>query len=400
MEREAAAGAHDDHLAQARAQILELLARHAVERDLVSRSELRKQPRPRGAVHGMSARSLVAPFAVGPFPELDELQRLIDGAGPAARVTPLGEVAAGGRHLPLLAVELGSARADAPAIGFFGGVHGVERIGAQVVLAFLHTLVERLRWDDSLAQLLEGVRLVFLPLVNPGGMLLGTRANPAGVDLMRNAPVDAEGPVAPLLGGQRLTPLLPWYRGPAGAPLQPEADALCRVVESRLISQPFSLAVDCHSGFGVRNHIWFPYAHTRRPIECLPELFALRNLFRATHPHHILYVIEPQARRYTTHGDLWDHLYDRSRQNPGRLFLPITLEMGSWLWVRKNPTQLFGRLGLFNPIEPHRVRRILRQHVVLFDFLIRAARSHARWRPSDEEREPLRRVALEYWRSR
>jgi murein tripeptide amidase MpaA len=84
------------------------------------------------------------------------------------------------------------ARKNAPAVGFLGGVHGMERIGSQVVLAFLHTLVERLRWGDSLAQLLEWMRLVFMPLVNAAGLRFSTRSNPNGVDLMRNASVDAD----------------------------------------------------------------------------------------------------------------------------------------------------------------------------------------------------------------
>jgi hypothetical protein len=86
-----------------------------------------------------------------------------------------------------------SASADpaAPAIGYFGGVHGLERIGADVVIAYLQSIVQRLRWDTTLHAQFEKLRMVFVPVVNPGGMLLRTRANPNGVDLMRNAPLDA-----------------------------------------------------------------------------------------------------------------------------------------------------------------------------------------------------------------
>ena len=330
---------------------------------------------------------------------------MIRRAGNAARSDILCEVAVGRARLPVYALELGSTAPEAPAVGFFGGVHGVERIGSQVVLAFLHTVVERLRWDDSLAQLLERLRLVFMPVVNPGGMLLHTRANPAGVDLMRNAPIDAPGRVPMLLGGHRLGPALPWFRGRPNEPMQPEAAGLCELVERRLMGQPFSVAVDCHSGFGTRNHIWFPYARSRDPIDSLADVYALRTLFRSTHPHHSIYIIEPQSRRYTTHGDLWDYLYDRSRgpvpnSAGSKVFLPLTLEMGSWLWIRKNPLQIFGRLGLFNPIEPHRVRRILRQHLTFFDFLVRAALSHARWRPTEAQRAGLFESAAAYWHHR
>lgn len=347
-----------------------------------------------------TSTALVRPFSAGEFPELDELDTLIQRAGAAIRVEVMCEVSAGRERLPVYLLEFGSAAPDAAAVGFFGGVHGVERIGSQVVLAYLHTLVERLRWDECLHQALERVRIVFMPLVNPGGMLNRTRCNPAGVDLMRNAPVEAEGPVHWLAGGQRFSRHLPWYRGAAGEAMQPEAQAVCRAVQERLLTQPFSLALDCHSGFGTSNHIWFPYARTRRPIEHLAEVYALRTLFRSTHPHHSIYIIEPQSRRYTTHGDLWDHLYDHARAAGQGPFLPLTLEMGSWLWLKKNPLQVFGRLGMFNPIAPHRLRRILRQHLTFFDFLVRAAASYRRWRPPEPERRGLHESAVAYWLSR
>jgi hypothetical protein len=350
------------------------------------------------------------PFSAGDFPELDALRTLIARGGPALRARTVREVSCDGECLPVEVVELGSEAPDVPAIGFFGGVHGVERIGTQVVLAYLHTLVERLQWDETLPPLLARVRLVFMPLVNPGGMLRQTRSNPAGVDLMRNGPNDADCRVPLLLGGHRLGPWLPWYRGRPGAPMEPEAQALCEVAEQRLASQPFSIALDCHSGYGTRDHVWFPYAGSRRPIDCLADIYALRTMFRATYPFHSIYVIEPQSRGYTTHGDLWDWLYERSRAagdgpppggaRPPNLFLPFTLEMGSWLWVKKNPLQLFGRLGMFNPIEVHRMHRNLRRHLTFLDFLVRAAASHGRWRPREDQRQALFDSAVAYWMAR
>ncbi len=332
-----------------------------------------------------------------PLPELVELETLIHRANGGLRAEVVCTVDNAGERLPVYCVELGSTSPDVPAVGFFGGIHGVERIGTQVVLAYLHTLVERLRWDESLAQWLGRVRLVFMPLINPGGMRNLTRCNPAGIDLMRSAPVEAEGRVPFLLGGQRMTRHLPWYRGRANAPLEPEAQALCKVVEERLLPHRFSVTLDCHSGFGARDRIWFPYARTNKPIDCLAEIYALRTLFRTTHPHHSIYVIEPQAHQYTTHGDMWDHLYDKSKLNGGGLFMPFTLEMGSWLWVQKNPWQIFQAHGLFNPIEPHRQKRILRQHLTFLDFLVRAAVSHERWRPQEAARPWLFESAVAYW---
>jgi hypothetical protein len=47
--------------------------------------------------------------------------------------------------------------------------------------------------------------------------------------------------------------------------------------------------------------------------------------------------------------------------------------MGSWLWVKKNPRQLFSRHGIFNPLIEHRRQRVLRRHLAWLDFMTRAA---------------------------
>jgi len=330
----------------------------------------------------------------GTPPELLALEAFARMAGVHVECRLLCEVSVGGVPLPVHAFLLGSTRADAPAVGFFGGVHGLERIGAEVVIAHLRSLVMRLRWDETLHRQLETMRLLFVPIVNPGGLALGTRANPNGVDLMRNAPVDALERVPYLVGGQRISASLPWYRGALAAAMEPESTALCRVVEDELLSRPFSIAVDCHSGFGLHDRIWFPFAHTARPIEHLPEIHALCETMDETLLHH-RYVIEPQSRQYLAHGDLWDYLYLKAR--PGTVFLPLTLEIGSWLWVRKNPRQLFSRHGLFNPMTLHRQQRVLRRHLVWLDFIIRAACSQARWLPAGAERHRQRELALARW---
>ena len=298
--------------------------------------------------------------------------------------------------LALYRIGLGNPSPEVPAIGFFGGVHGLERIGSEVVIAFLHSIVMRLQWDATLHQQLESVRLVFMPIVNPGGMWMGTRANPCGVDLMRNAPVDALGSVPFLVGGQRVRPALPWYRGRLRDPMEAENQALCAVVHQELLSHPFSMALDCHSGFGVRDRIWFPYAHTHEPIAHLAEMQALKQIFRQTYSHHA-YVFEPQSLQYLAHGDVWDHLYQQACTQADRVFLPLTLEMGSWLWIKKNPRQMFSLKGLFNPLIEHRQNRVLRRHLSLLEFLVRAASSHARWAPPALTRSQWHAQALRDW---
>jgi len=329
-------------------------------------------------------------------PELEDLERIIADAGSAIDARIACQVETGGQRFPVHVLALGSHRSDVPAVGFFGGFHGLERIGAEVVMAYLRSLVQRLRWDEVLRHKLENLRLVFMPIVNPGGFWRGTRANPNGVDLMRNAPIESVERVPFLVGGQRLSAGLPWYRGAAGAPMEAESRAVCQVVAQELISRPFSLAIDCHSGFGLRDRIWFPYAHTPLPIEHLPEIHALTELFDQAYAHHN-YLFEPQSRQYLTHGDLWDYLYLQATAEPGRIFLPMTLEMGSWLWVKKNPRQLFSRHGMFNPLIGHRQQRVLRRHLAWLEFLGRAASSHHRWLPVGEARQRHRQLAVQRW---
>lgn len=276
---------------------------------------------------------------------------------------------------PLVAIRIGTPEPSAPTLALFGGVHGLERIGSQVVLALLKSFSELLLWDQTLHFALQKMRVVFFPIVNPIGVINKTRCNPMGVDLMRNAPVDAEDKTHPLLGGHRISPRLPWYRGHE---LQTEAKAVIELCQQLIFRSQAAISVDFHSGFGVQDQIWFPYAKSKKPFPHIGETHAWTESFNNTHPNHF-YRIEPQAHHYTTHGDLWDYIYDQFRLQSDKTYLPLCLEMGSWLWVRKNPLQVFSLLGPFNPIKPHRQRRILRRHQTFFDFMIRSLVSHQHW---------------------
>lgn len=323
------------------------------------------------------------------LPELIDLEETITQLGEKARVTTLSKVrvteGTKTHTLPLYCIAMGSQKPDAPVFAVFGGVHGLERIGTQVVTSFLKTLAQLLRWDTLTNHILEDMRLLFVPLVNPGGMYLQTRSNPRGVDLMRNSPVEADIRTrAKLYVGHRISKHLPWYRGKKGEPMEEEALALKTLVEREIFPSSVAISVDVHSGFGMLDRLWFPYAKTKVPFPQLAEVYALKLLLDATYPNHV-YCIEPQSKQYLTHGDLWDHLYDSYRErHPAGIYLPLCLELGSWVWVKKNPKQLFSSLGVFNPIEQHRYQRILRRHLILMDFLVRATYSHPSWTQSAE----------------
>lgn len=330
------------------------------------------------------------------LPELVELERLLAEAPDTVQVQTIGRIPVRELTLPIYRVDLGSESAEAPVVLLVGGVHGLERIGSQVVMAWLGSVLARLRWDTQLQELLTRVRITLLPILNPGGMYLNQRANPSGVDLMRNAPISAQDRPAFLLGGQRMSPRLPWYTGDPEQGMEPENQALAGVVRELLPGRPFSLALDCHSGFGWQDQIWFPYAYRRRPMRRIDAVMALKLIWEQAYPNHN-YAFEPQSTHYLTHGDLWDYFYKQNNRKSQGTFIPLTLEMGSWRWVRKRPRQLLRLDGFFNPLVPHRQQRVLRTHLLLMDFLVQAAVSYSNWLPEGDQSLLLREAARVHW---
>jgi len=332
-----------------------------------------------------------------PFQELTQLEDIIAQLGDRARVEVVERIAYKDREFPIYSIVLGSMRPDVPVLAYFGGVHGLEKIGSEVILSYLQTIVHLLDWDEEFVARLERSRLVFVPIVNPVGVYRGTRSNGKGVDLMRNAPVEGIGNTK-LYSGHRLSPHLPWYRGDESQ-MEKEAQALCRVVHQHLFDAPLSIAVDLHSGFGIHDRLWFPYASCKKPFQAIAEAYALKELFDRNYPNHF-YKIEPMSQEYVISGDLWDYLYDdflQRRAGQG-LFLPLTLEMGSWLWLRKSPLHLFQRHGLFHPLLPHRQQRILRRHFTLFDFLYRSLLYPKQWTELEcGPKDTYRQQALALW---
>lgn len=312
----------------------------------------------------------------------------------------LAEIPFQGKSFPLLSFSMGSRDPHAPVLFITGGVHGLERIGVQVVWSLLKTTVDRLRWDESLRSDLANLRLAAIPLLNPVGFENGSRCNGNNVDLMRNSPIKTNGEAPFLLGGHRLSRKLPWHQGEVGQ-LEPENKALFDYFFQQTKTSRCVISVDLHSGFGMKDRIWFPFSYTAEPFDCLAEMSTLTHLFEQTHPYHI-YQIEPQSAGYLLNGDMWDYLFIKFREmNPSSPFLPLTLEMGSWTWVRKNPIQMFYRHGFFNPIKDHRLKRTYRRHNLLFNFLMRALRSKDSWLSSDPAmRSKQTQLGMDRWYGR
>jgi hypothetical protein len=330
------------------------------------------------------------------FPELVFLENLLTRLPPSARVQQLAAVSLGRENFPLYSICLGNEAPGTPTLALVGGVHGQEKIGTQVVLSYLETFAALMEWDETTHDLLKKVKIAFYPIVNPVGMFLLRRGNANRVDLMRNAPGEYPG-TTPLVGGQRFSPLLPWYRGKAGAPMELEAQALCEFVRKEVFPASTAIALDCHSGYGTVDRLWFPYGHTALPFPQLAETYALKTLLDRTYPNHV-YLMEPGASAYTIQGDIWDCLYTEQRkQNPDHHFLPLTLEMGSWLWLKKNPIQMLSPAGLFQPMHLHRHKRVLRRHLTLLDFFQRAVISPRHWANLGQDRIKTEKAALEFW---
>ncbi len=332
--------------------------------------------------------------------DLLKLVRLAEQPGPLkefVQVDTLTEIKYRNEVYPIVSFTIGSKNPEHPVLFITGGVHGLERIGAQLAWSLLKTTLDRLTWDILLQELFTKIRLVFIPLVNPVGYEHYTRSNGNGVDLMRNSPVKAIEKTPFLLGGQRYSSRLPWYQGQIDV-LEEENKVLYQKFFQSCGQSKCVVSVDFHSGFGVKDRLWFPYSYTAQPFHYFPEMYAFARLFEQTHPYHI-YKIEPQSEGYLLNGDIWDYIFlDFKNKNPNSVYLPLTLEMGSWVWVKKNPLQVFSRHGIFNPMKEHRMKRTYRRHHLLYDFLLKSLYSHPAWSDLDTKSRNHNTVAAtERW---
>ena len=301
------------------------------------------------------------------------LKRQREAKNPYRCFTTLDEVVYRGTVLPLWKVvceNKNSKKSSEEKVTLIltGGVHGLEKIGSQLCVSLIEKYFELSSWDPVFQNKLQDMRLVFFPFINPVGIQERTRSNGNGIDLMRNAPIEAQEKVPALAGGHRLTHMIPWYRGKLDQPMQKEAQVLVDAVAEEVKNSSFTLSLDIHSGFGFKDQIWFPWAFSKKPYPKLDFINVMMDLFEKLYPFHI-YKIEPQSKIYCTHGDLWDYIAHEKIKNLN--YIPLTLELGSWIWVKKNPLQIFKLDGLFNPIKKHRIKRTLRRHQLLIDFLIR-----------------------------
>ena len=86
------------------------------------------------------------------FAELQQLETIIQRLGNQAQTEVLTRIGYQDRSLPVYSISIGSQRDDVPVIAYFGGVHGLEKIGTEVLLAYLQTLANILLIDFALSK--------------------------------------------------------------------------------------------------------------------------------------------------------------------------------------------------------------------------------------------------------
>lgn len=276
-----------------------------------------------------------------------------------------------GFRFPIHCLEIGSPQAikNSP-VGLVAGVHGLETVGIRILIDFLEYLVSPSGSSILKAMKKEKIGLVVIPILNPGGVAMKKRSNPRGVDLMRNSGVDAVKPM-PFFGGHRISPKLPYFRGKT---LELESRALFQFVKKYFFSAKSKVLpiLDIHSGFGTVDYVWWPYAHTHAPSpsETVFQSFAnyLQNTKNLKNFHY-----SPQSESYTTHGDLWDRIYDQfqeeAKEKKSQL-IPLTLEVGTWKDIAENPLKVLKKRGIFNPSPENKAETIIRYREFLKEFIL------------------------------
>ncbi len=303
----------------------------------------------------------------------------------------LAEIKFKNKTLPIYGLQIGPKDESLPVLGLFGGVHGLEKIGTHVIVNYLNSLSNKIAWNIALTKNLENLRVVSIPIVNPGGMLANRRSNPNGVDLMRNAPVDAEKGKLFWPSGQTFSAKVPWFRGDPQN-MEIENKVLEQFVKSNMFKSPFAIALDIHSGFGLKDRLWYPYGKTLNPMPDEAIARKLARYFKVSHPFH-KYIFEKQSDSYMIHGDMWDYMYDKFKAlDKDSKFIPFTLEIGTWSWLLSRPHRIFNISRLFHTDDSVKYSHLMRKHWGLLDFFKDMTVHHKTWIKEQVTKEDLNRL--------
>lgn len=206
-----------------------------------------------------------------------------------------------------------------------GAIHGLEKIGANIIFSFLK-IIKNKKIN------LENIHIIAIPIANPYGYVNETRCNGNNVDLMRNAPFDAER-VVPFLGGHKISNFFPYYRGEK---LEEENLILVNLVDELLLKEIPLFHLDIHSGFGNETEIWTPQDTYIDVNNSLYRLFK-----------HSCFIFKNQP--YNSHGDMLKYLFDTFKHK--KKYVPVTLEIGFFYKINSLKEISFWKKFLKNPFK-------------------------------------------------
>ncbi|MCW5829921.1 MAG: succinylglutamate desuccinylase/aspartoacylase family protein [Deltaproteobacteria bacterium] len=264
---------------------------------------------------------------------------------------------------PLWRFDLGTD--DQPSVLLTALIHGNELIGSE---ALFH-LVETLALPDSARPVLDQVRLVILPVMNPdalaantGKLMAGERAwqrwNRRGVDLNRNFPVIGQCHLLHPFSGSAVR-WSPYYAGPHPGS-EPETHTLVKVAKE---VHP-ALSLGFHS-FG--NMLLYPWGHTRRPS---PRRGYYRRITQSfvESVRHTPYKILQASHLYPVTGDLDDWLEARFGTTA------FTVEVSQLDCRLLDPRRLLNPFSWMNPVNLRgTVRNLTPGLIALMDGWVRTA---------------------------
>jgi carboxypeptidase T len=232
---------------------------------------------------------------------------------------------------PIEVIRISSSDKDVPRVLFVGGIHGLEKVGVEMVIRLMDRLLEGHGTDQRITTMLEQRQVWLVPVLNPDGYATSRRKNARGVDLNRNFAVGFSSP-----GSASRWRLWPFYAGPS-----PYSEPETRAIKDLTARVPFSIALSFHSFGGLIN---FPYGHTRTPAKDNKLFRAISQEMRKRQPHE-KYAARQLSWLYKPKGSLEDDLYEHGGT------LAFLIEMMRWFPRLMRPTVFWRRFSWFNPSE-------------------------------------------------
>jgi len=137
-----------------------------------------------------------------------------------------------------------------PIVKLVGNMHGDEVANFELLLRLIHHLAASYGQDKRITQLLQTVRVMLLPSMNPDGLVAGQRVNANGKDLNRNFPLDGAPYKRPGPPSADDSVRVAIWRELGAGPLQPEVQAVMKWTREH----PITLSANFHGGALVANY--------------------------------------------------------------------------------------------------------------------------------------------------